>query len=120
MSRNLDSLRKTVQFDYLLHIVGMVFTVGLLTLIAVVLNYLKRGDAAGTVYEAHMNYMIRYWWRWVIWSVVAMAVYFLLGLITLTIGFAIFGWILVIPGIVFVYRMVMGLLSANDANPPPN
>ena len=120
MSSNLDSLRKTVQFDYLLHIVGMVFTVGLLTLIAVVLNYLKRGDAAGTVYEAHMNYMIRYWWRWVIWSVVAMAVYFLLGLITLTIGFAIFGWILVIPGIVFVYRMVMGLLSANDANPPPN
>jgi uncharacterized membrane protein len=119
MAANEDSLRKVVQFDYLLHIVGMIFSFGTLTLVAVVLNYVKRGDSAGTVYESHMNYMIRYWWRWVLWMVVLGIGYFLIGLITLTIGFYLFAWVFVVPSIIFVYRMVMGLLSANDGKPAP-
>ncbi len=120
MAQDLQTIRKVVQFDYLLHIAGTVFSAGLLTIIAVVLNYLKRGDAEGTVYESHMNYMIRYWWRFVFWMVALFAIYFVLGLITLTIGFYLFGWVLVIPAIIFVYRMVMGLLAANDEKPAPN
>jgi uncharacterized membrane protein len=119
MSSDTDSLRKVVQFDYLLHIAGMIFSFGILTLVAIVLNYLKRDSAAGTVYESHMNYMIRYWWRWVLWMLVVTVIYFLLGLITLSIGFFIFAWLFVVPSIIFVYRMVMGLLAANDGRPAP-
>jgi uncharacterized membrane protein len=120
MSTNDESLRKVTQFDYLLHIAGMIFSFGTLTIVAVVLNYFKRGDAAGTVYESHMNYMIRYWWRWVLWMIVLGIGYFLIGLITLTIGFYIFAWIFVVPSIIFVYRMVMGLLAANDGRAAPS
>jgi uncharacterized membrane protein len=119
MTTNEDSLRKITQFDYLLHIAGMIFSFGILTLVAIVLNYLKRGSAAGTIYESHMNYMIRYWWRWVLWMVVLGVIIFVVGILTLTIGFWLLGWTLVIPSIIFIYRMVMGLLAANDGKVAP-
>jgi uncharacterized membrane protein len=119
MAANEESLRKVVQFDYLLHIAGMIFSFGTLTVVAVVLNYIKRGDSAGTVYESHMNYMIRYWWRWVLWMVVLGVIVTILTVLTLGIGFFVLGWVFVVPSIIFVYRMVTGLLSANDGRTAP-
>ena len=38
-------------------------TGGLTVLIAIIINYLKRGDVAGTPYEAHFEWQIRtFWW----------------------------------------------------------
>lgn len=109
-----ESLRKVATIDYLLHIGGMVFTFGTLTLIAIVLNYMKRGEARGTWVGSHIEYMIKYWWRWVFWMIGLGLAIGLIGILTLGIGFFVLGWVLAVPSIIFVIRMVMGLLKLND------
>ncbi len=110
----IESLRKVALVDYLLHIGGMVFTFGTLTLIALVLNYMKRGEARGTWVGSHIDYMIKFWWRWLFWMIGLGLAVGVIGLLTFGLAFIVFGWVLVIPSIIFVIRMVLGLLKLND------
>ncbi len=114
---SIDSLRKVALVDYLLHIFGMVFTFGTLTLIAIVLNYFKRSEARGTWVGTHVEYMIKYWWRWVVWMVALSIIITILGILSLGLGFIVLWWILTIPTIIFVIRMVLGLLKLNNNQP---
>ena len=114
---SIDSLRKVALVDYLLHIFGMVFTFGTLTLIAIVLNYFKRSKARGTWVGTHVEYMIKYWWRWVVWMVALSIIITILGILSLGLGFIVLWWILTIPTIIFVIRMVLGLLKLNNNQP---
>ncbi len=78
------------------------------SIVAVILNYLKRGDARGTWIESHFRWQIRTFWFAVLWIVVA-------GLLFLTvvgIPIAIFG--LVILTLWLVYRIARGWLRLRD------
>ena len=44
-----DALRKVTLVDYLLHIAGLLFSMGLLSVVALIINYVKRDDATGTI-----------------------------------------------------------------------
>ncbi len=112
-----DSLKKTAQFDYLLHIACLVFSLGVLTILPLVLNYARRGDAAGTYVESHFNHMISSFWKWVILMVIFGVIYFVLGVLTISIGFFLLGWIFLIPYGIFLYRLVKGLLRLGDNQP---
>ena len=111
----LDSLRKVCLFDYALHIAGPLLSMGLLSVIALVINYLKREDAAGTIYESHMNWMIRTFWWTVFWIVVS----FLPALVLAVITFGLLSFLFVVPVIWYLYRMVKGLLRLLDRRPMP-
>jgi uncharacterized membrane protein len=111
-----DDLRQWAQIHYLLHIFGAVLTLGTLTFVAVVLNYFKRDDATGTYVRSHMDYMISSWWRFVIWTAVLAIIMTIIGFVTLGIGF--FLWFIVgIPLVIFVIRMVLGLMKLSDRRP---
>ena len=68
-----DSLRKVALMDYCLHIAGLLFSAGLLSVVALIVNYIKRDDALGTIYETHMNWMIRTFWWTLFWVAVALS-----------------------------------------------
>ena len=82
---------------------------GLPAIVAIVINYIKREDAAGTLYESHFAWQIRSCWWGLAWAVV--------GTITaiIGIGFLILGALV----IWLIYRMVKGLLFWNDHKPMP-
>ena len=82
---------------------------GLPAIVAIVINYIKREDAAGTLYESHFAWQIRSFWWGLAWAVV--------GTITaiIGIGFLILGALV----IWLIYRMVKGLLFWNDHKPMP-
>lgn len=113
----IESLRKVALIDYLLHIFGMVLTFGTLTLIAIVLNYFKRSEARGTWVGTHVDYMIKFWWRWVFWMIGLGIVITIIGVLSLGLGFFVLGWVLAVPSIIFVIRMVLGLLKLNNNQP---
>ncbi len=104
-----ERLRRICLLDYLLHIVGLILSVGTLSVVAVIINHVKRGEAAGTIYESHMTWMIRTFWWTVLWVV----------LITPIVVASLFlmVWLYVIPGLWFLYRMVKGLLRLTDHQP---
>lgn len=107
----LSLLRKICLFDYLLHIVGVLLSAGVLSLLALVINYAKRGDARGTIYESHMNWMIRSFWWTLLWLVLALGVTLL--------SFGILFIVALVPVVWFLYRMVVGVFKLIDGKPMP-
>ena len=83
----------------------------LLLLAAVILDLVKRGDAAGTWQESHFRWRIRS----VFWAgglyVVTIPLWFLLFLPGMI------AWVLI--SVWFLYRVVRGWLALNDGRPMP-
>ncbi|WP_333875196.1 DUF4870 family protein [Methylobacter sp.] len=80
------------------------YFVGVTAIVAIVMNYVKQDDVAGTFLESHFRWQIRTFWFGVLWG--------MLG--TITMVFMI-GWlILAANGIWIIYRIVKGWLRLND------
>ncbi len=104
-----ESLRKITLFDYALHIASPIISMMSLTIVALVINYVKRTDARGTVYASHMEWMISTCW----WTLLGLVI---TGLITLF-SFTLLGFTMIIPVLWYLYRMIKGLLRAMDEQP---
>lgn len=111
----LESLRRVCLIDYALHIAGPLLSMGVLSVIALIVNYVKRDDAEGTIYASHMNWMIRTFWWTLFWVVVS----FLPILLLTVISFGLLSWLFVVPVIWYLYRMIKGLLWLNDRRAMP-
>ena len=86
------------------------FLTGWPSIIAVILNYVKRSDVRGTWLESHFRWQIRTFWYGLLW--VALCVAFII--VTLGIGLIIAWLPLGIVSIWFVYRIVRGWLALRD------
>ena len=89
------------------------FLTGWPSIIAVILNYVKRSDARGTWLESHFRWQIRTFWFGLLW--VSLCILFVIG--TLGIGLLI-AWLpmLLIAGW-FIYRIARGWMALNDRRP---
>lgn len=110
-----NGLRKITLFDYGLHIASPLVSVMLLTIIALIINYVKRDDARGTVWESHMNWMIRTCWWTLFWIIVTLLPILILSVVSM----GLLSFLFVIPVLWYLYRMIKGLLRALDDRPMP-
>ena len=87
------------------------FVFGLPSIIAVVINYAKRGEARGTFLESHFRWQIRTFWFALLWFMVgAMLLATFIGIpLALVIFFA--------DGIWAIYRIARGWLALRDRKP---
>jgi uncharacterized membrane protein len=85
-----------------------VFSAGLAGVAGVVLAYVKRDDARGTIWESHFENQITAFWVWIMLFVLGCATFWILGLGFLLMGFAF---------IYFLYRTIKGLIRAIDSQP---
>lgn len=127
MSSMTDSLREpdpsliTISHvTYALHALGLAigafgaasivgsFLLGWPSIIAVILNYVKRGEARGTWLESHFDWQIRTFWWALVWAVAIFVISFPLAFVL--IGFATWFAGLFILGIWAIYRVVKGWL----------
>ena len=89
------------------------FLIGWPSIIAVILNYVKRSDAAGTWLESHFRWQIRTFWFGLLW--VCLCGLFVVA--TFGIGFFIAWLPLGIVGLWFVYRIIRGWIALQDGRP---
>ena len=83
------------------------FLVGITSIVAIILNYVKRGDVAGSYLESHFTWQIRTFWISLIVAIVGM----LLMLVLV-------GWLVLIADMVWVvYRLVVGGLRLSESQP---
>jgi uncharacterized membrane protein len=120
-----ESLFTWTQMIYALHafslLIGIVgtatvigaFLTGWPSLIAVILNYVKRSDVRGTWLESHFRWQIRTFWYGLLW--VALCGVFIV--MTLGIGILIVWVPLIIVAVWFIYRVVRGWLALRDRRP---
>ncbi len=91
------------------------FVFGWPSIIAVILNYVKRGDARGTWVESHYRWQIRTFWFALLWVLVVGSISLLLA--PVLIGFAIWPVGMIGLGIWAIYRIVRGWMNLRDGRP---
>jgi len=87
------------------------FVFGLPSIVAVVISYVKRGEARGTFLESHFRWQIRTFWFAVLWCVIGGALF--ITLVGIPIALAIFFG----AGLWTIYRVVRGWLALRDRKP---
>lgn len=105
-------------FSVLMGILGSAFIIttfltGWPSIIAVILNYVKRSDVRGTWLDSHFGWQIRTFWYTLLWLVIA-------AMLFATIIGIVFAYILVVvTGFWVMYRLVRGWLALNEHRPMP-
>ncbi len=122
-----SSLVTICHVTYALHALGLAigafgassvvgaFLFGWPSIIAVIINYIKRGEARGTWLESHFTWQIRTFWFALLWAAViglASAV-----LLIVLVGFAIWVVGLFLLGVWAIYRIGRGWLRLRDRQP---
>jgi uncharacterized membrane protein len=110
-----DPLKRVTLIDYILHIAGPLLSMGVLSVIALIVNYIKREDAVGTIYHSHMTWMIRTFWWTLFWGVVTTIPVLVLTVVT----FGLLSFLFVVPVLWYLYRMIKGVLWLNDGRAMP-
>lgn len=102
ISNFLDSNKNVTTVIYALQAASFLF--GPLMIVAVVINYVKKSEVAGTWLESHFRWQIRTFWFSFLWLIIgAIGVYFIIGIP-----------ILIASAIWVIYRIVKGWLDLND------
>ena len=105
-AEELASLKQVTMVVYALQALGFL-SGGVTAIVAIIVNYVKREDVAGSIYQSHFDWQIRTFWWGLLWGVIGML------LIVVVVGFAVLfvGWVWT------VYRVVKGWLKLTEGKP---
>jgi uncharacterized membrane protein len=94
------------------------FVFGIPSIVAVIMNYVRRADVRGTYLESHFSWQIRTFWYALLWTVIVVVVslplILLLGLGIVTMVAGIF-----VIGLWIVYRVIRGWTVLQARRPMP-
>ncbi|HEY5801172.1 MAG TPA: hypothetical protein VIT92_13185 [Burkholderiaceae bacterium] len=113
LDQNTAANKNMASILYVVHALSLIFSLGTLSFIPLIINYVKRGDAAGTFVHSHHGWQIRSFWWYFVWMVVG-------GILFVTvigIPFALLLW-----GGAWIwkaYRLIRGWIELNNNQPMP-
>jgi len=125
-----DSLVTITHVVYALHTVGLVigafgtasvigaFLLGWPSIIAVIINYVKRSDVRGTYLDSHFSWQIRTFW-WALLIAVVIGAFGLVLLPLLGVGLVVWWLGFFVLGIWAIYRIARGWLRLKDRQTMP-
>jgi len=105
-------------FSALMGMLGPMFIVtafltGWPSIIAIILNYVKRSDVHGTYLDSHFGWQLRTFWYAVLWAIVAVILVFTL------VGIPFAFVLALLVGIWVLYRLIRGWISLLEAKAMP-
>jgi uncharacterized membrane protein len=87
------------------------FVFGVPSIIAVVINYAKRGEARGTFLESHFRWQIRTFWFALLWCMIGAVLF------ATFIGIPLAVVVFFAAGVWTIYRIARGWLALRDRKP---
>ena len=120
---------RTLTFaSYILYIVA-IFSAGLLAVVALIINYVKRRDVRGSIFESHFTWQIRSFWWYLFWNIIAFVPFLFLffthedpdlfaGVTFSASAFCLI--VIFVSWIWIVYRAIRGIMRLNDNKPMYN
>ncbi|AXY58103.1 hypothetical protein CDG60_16995 [Acinetobacter chinensis] len=117
-----DPNRSLTLVLYILYIVA-IFSAGLLAVIALIINYIKRSSVKGTIFESHFTWQIRTFWWYLIWNVIAFVPFIFLFYsgqnpeLFAGVALGASAFCIVVIGLAWVwivYRALRGIITLND------
>ena len=108
-----EDAKQMARILYLVHGACLVFSLGMLSFLPLIFNYIKRPETHGTLVYSHHSWMIRSFWWFVVW----MAVGWVLVLTIIGIPLA---WLVFPLAVVWkAYRLIRGFLDLNSNKTMP-
>ncbi len=102
MDEKQSGLKKITSIIYVLYGAGALFFP--LVIAAIIMNYIKKEDTVGTIYESHFKWQMRTFWFGLLFSVIGgITSIFLIGIP-----------ILIATAIWLLYRVIKGFLRLSD------
>lgn len=113
MDRKTEDAMNTARMLYALHGATFLLSLGTLSIIPLILNYIKRPESEGTLVYSHHGWMIRsFWWYACLMLLAWLLVVTFIGAI---IGFPMMG----IVWLWKAYRLARGFIDLNNNKPMP-
>ena len=110
---------------YVLYIAA-IFSGGLLAVIALIINYVKRSAVQGSIFESHFTWQIRTFWWYLFWNILAFVPFTFLFFTGENpeafagVAFGASAFCLAAVGLSWVwivYRAIRGIITVNDNQP---
>ena len=110
---------------YVLYIAA-IFSGGLLSVIALIINYVKRSAVQGSIFESHFTWQIRTFWWYLFWNILAFVPFIFLFFTGENpeafagVAFGASAFCLAAVGLSWiwiVYRAIRGIITVNDNQP---
>lgn len=105
-----QSLSTLTHVMYALHTASL-FSVGMLSVVAIILNYVKRPDLPDDFFRSHFHWQARSFWFTVLWLVLCAPLWLLLALPGMLAYAVIWVW--------YLYRFIRGWLAFAEGRPMP-
>ena len=113
LDSRLQSTKNLAWWLYLLHGISFLFSLGAFSWIPLIINYIKRDDAAGTFVHSHHSWQIRSFWWYLFWMVVGGILF--ASVVGILFAFAVWG----LAWVWKAYRLIRGFLDLNSNKSMP-
>jgi uncharacterized membrane protein len=113
MDNKVEGHKQTARILYLVHAVTFFFSLATLSILPLIINYVKRPESEGTLVHSHHTWMIASFWWFVIWMLVGWICFATVLLIPL--AFLIWG----VAWLWKAYRLIRGFIDLNNNTPAP-
>jgi uncharacterized membrane protein len=111
--QRLQSSKNLAWWLYIAHAICFLVSLGALSWIPLIIDYVKRGDAADTFVYSHFSWQIRSFWWYLFWMVMGAVLF------SSIVGIPLAWLVWSVAWVWKAYRLVKGLLDLNDNKPMP-
>lgn len=113
MDQSAEGAKQFARILYVVHALTFFFSVGTLSILVLIVNYVKRPDTQGTIVYSHHTWMIRSFWWYLVWMVLG-------GILWVTlIGIPVAMVIFAVAWLWMAYRIIRGFLDLNTNKAMP-
>ena len=112
MDQGTENAKQLARVLYVVHGCTFFFSLGMLSIIPVIINYIKRPETSGVVHSHH-TWMIRSFWFYVLWMVVGGILF--ATIIGVPLALAVWG----LAWVWKAYRLIRGFLDLDNNKSMP-
>jgi uncharacterized membrane protein len=113
MDSGLEDAKQLARLLYIVHGLTFFFSLGMLSFLPLIVNYIKRPDTVGTIVYSHHTWMIRSFWFYALWMAVAFVLFITIIGIPLAWLVGSLAWLWK------AYRLIRGFIDLNNNRPMP-
>jgi uncharacterized membrane protein len=109
----LEDQKQFARILYVAHMITFFFSLGSLSFLPLIANYIKRPDSTGTLVHSHHTWMIRSFWIYILCA--AIAILTAATIVGIPVAAVIFG----VAWLWKAYRLIRGFIDLNSNRPMP-
>jgi uncharacterized membrane protein len=113
LDRNLEDAKQFARLLYLAHGLTFFFSLGLLSFLPLIVNYVKRPETQGSIVHSHHSWMIRSFWIYIAWMLIGWVLAVTIIGVLLAVPIWALAWLWK------AYRLIKGFVDLNNNRAMP-